>query len=400
LENLTHSLVGAALAQAAAPRTLSASQHRLLIAAGLVSANLPDADLLYVGITPEPLGYLLHHRGHTHTVVGLAVQAVLLAGAFWLVPWLRHAPRGWGGRLAAVMGAGLLSHVPLDAANSYGVHPFAPFDARWFYGDAVFILEPWLWLLLGIPIAWSARRRLTRAAIALILVGLVAGMAAVGVLAGGTAAALSAGAVVIAALTYRLTVPARAQVALAGVVAFEILSFVLAGRARETAQEELRAHVHGDVVDIVLNPNPADPLCWMAIAVEKDEGAGAFALHTGTLSLAPSWHQPSGCASHRFTAGPDAAAGARASWNAPLWQPLARLRALAQDDCWTRAWLQFGRAPAFQGDRLVDLRFAQGARDNFTAMHVPGPRETCPAHVTGWAMPRADLLGGTAAAER
>jgi inner membrane protein len=290
------------------------------------------------------------------------------------------------------MAAGLLSRVPLDAGNSYGVHPFHPFDSRWFYGDAVFILEPWLWLLLGVPVAWNARRPRTRVAVALLLVALVAGMAAVGVVKGGTAAALVAGAALIAVLTYPLTARARVTAAVTALAAFEALSFVLAGAARQTAQAELRGRVRGDIVDIVLNPNPADPLCWMAIAVERDEGARAFALHTGTLSLAPSWHRPSGCASHRFTAGPHAAASARASWNAPLWQPLDRLRALAHDDCWTRAWLQFGRAPAFQGHHIVDLRFAQGERDNFTAMRVPGPRGACPANLTAWAMPRADLL--------
>jgi inner membrane protein len=33
----------------------------------------------------------------------------------------------------------------------------APFDWRWFYGDAVFIVDPWLWLALGAGI-WVARR--------------------------------------------------------------------------------------------------------------------------------------------------------------------------------------------------------------------------------------------------
>jgi len=33
-----------------------------------------------------------------------------------------------------------------------------PFSNRWFYGDAVFIVDPWLWLILGVGI-WLARRR-------------------------------------------------------------------------------------------------------------------------------------------------------------------------------------------------------------------------------------------------
>jgi len=37
---------------------------------------------------------------------------------------------------------GLILHLSMDAMNVYGVHPFAPFDPRWFYGDMIFIVEP------------------------------------------------------------------------------------------------------------------------------------------------------------------------------------------------------------------------------------------------------------------
>jgi inner membrane protein len=52
---------------------------------------------------------------------------------------------------------GLYSHVFLDYLNNYGVRLLAPFDWRWFYGDAVFIIDPWLWIVLGTGI-WVARR--------------------------------------------------------------------------------------------------------------------------------------------------------------------------------------------------------------------------------------------------
>jgi inner membrane protein len=53
---------------------------------------------------------------------------------------------------------GVLSHVALDLLNTYGVRLLMPFDRGWFYGDAVFIIDPWLWLALGVGI-WLARRR-------------------------------------------------------------------------------------------------------------------------------------------------------------------------------------------------------------------------------------------------
>lgn len=394
MDNLTHSLVGAALAHAARPAAPTTAQHRLLVAAGVVSANLPDVDLVYVGITAEPLGYLLHHRGHTHTIVGLVAQAALLAAVWWLVPPIRRAAAGIRRRLAAVIAAGLGSHLLLDAGNSYGIHPFHPFDARWYYGDAVFILEPWLWLLLGIPVAWSARNTATRALVLLLVLGLPAAMTAVGVVTPPVAAVLAGGAASFGAATRRLAVVSRAATALAAASVFVALLVILSRQAGRAARAELRGRATGEVVDVVLNPNPADPVCWMAIGIEKKEAASEFVLHAGTLSLAPRWRPATSCASHRFATGDGGSVDPRAAWNPPLPQPLDRLRALAREDCWTAAWLQFGRAPAFQQELIVDLRFAQGARENFTAMPVGGPPGAggCPAHVTSWAMPRADLL--------
>ncbi len=42
-------------------------------------------------------------------------------------------------------------HLALDFSNNYGVHPFWPVSNRWFYGDAIFIVEPWFWVV-AIPL--------------------------------------------------------------------------------------------------------------------------------------------------------------------------------------------------------------------------------------------------------
>src|ERR1044071_6731268 len=73
VENITHSLVGATLAELALPAGARPAQRRVFFFTGIVAANLPDADLFYTRIAPPPLGYLLHHRGHTHTIVGCVV---------------------------------------------------------------------------------------------------------------------------------------------------------------------------------------------------------------------------------------------------------------------------------------------------------------------------------------
>jgi len=51
----------------------------------------------------------------------------------------------------------VLLHVFMDFTNSYGVRLLMPFSDRWFYGDALYIVDPWLYLTLGLG-WWLAKR--------------------------------------------------------------------------------------------------------------------------------------------------------------------------------------------------------------------------------------------------
>ena len=44
---------------------------------------------------------------------------------------------------------GVLLHVYMDFMNSYGVRLLMPFSDRWFYGDALYIVDPVLYVLFG-----------------------------------------------------------------------------------------------------------------------------------------------------------------------------------------------------------------------------------------------------------
>jgi inner membrane protein len=52
---------------------------------------------------------------------------------------------------------GVLLHVFMDFTNSYGVRLLMPFSERWFYGDALYIVDPWLYLTLGLG-WWLAKK--------------------------------------------------------------------------------------------------------------------------------------------------------------------------------------------------------------------------------------------------
>lgn len=178
MDNITHTVVGLGVGELLerslppeADAALARTRRRLLLIACALASNFPDLDLFLSGQLPDPLGYLLNHRGHTHTLLYAVPQALALAALLWLCwPAARtllraSAPARRG--LAASVVAGLGLHLLLDYTNSYGLHPFYPFDGRWFYGDMVFIVEPLYWIAFGAPLAMMlATRRARMAALA------------------------------------------------------------------------------------------------------------------------------------------------------------------------------------------------------------------------------------------
>src|SRR5689334_5637025 len=102
MDNLSHSvaglLAGEILHRALPAETepaLEQSRHRLLLISCSLASNFPDLDLIYASLLPAPLGYLLHHRGHTRTILYAFPQALLLALLTWLCwPAARRLLRG------------------------------------------------------------------------------------------------------------------------------------------------------------------------------------------------------------------------------------------------------------------------------------------------------------------
>jgi inner membrane protein len=41
------------------------------------------------------------------------------------------------------------THPSLDWLNNYGMRWLMPFEGRWFYGDSLYIVDPWVWIVLG-----------------------------------------------------------------------------------------------------------------------------------------------------------------------------------------------------------------------------------------------------------
>lgn len=147
MENLTHSLVGLAAAKAGLERLSPAATT-----ACVVAANAPDIDLL------TALGgrwaYLHHHRGITHSIAGTLALALLVASAFYIsyriIARVRQKPSkaSFRGLLLASLIVSA-THPLMDWTNNYGLRPLLPWSAEWYYGDLVYITDPWLWLCIG-----------------------------------------------------------------------------------------------------------------------------------------------------------------------------------------------------------------------------------------------------------
>lgn len=176
MDNICHTLAGAALGEAGLKRRTGLSMATLMIA-----ANLPDID----AVTVVTGGSLALRRGWTHGVLAMAVLPILLVGL--MLAWDRWSRRrrdaGAGDpvrsrELLLLAYIGVLSHPLLDWLNTYGVRLLMPFDGTWFYGDALFIIDPWMWAMLAGGV-FVARRAAAAppARIALWLVGFyLAGM--------------------------------------------------------------------------------------------------------------------------------------------------------------------------------------------------------------------------------
>jgi inner membrane protein len=159
VEPLTHFLTGACLGRAGFNRKTALATLTMTL-----GAEAADIDIVAY-LKGSTFGFA-HHRGITHTFVGVPFVAAAVVLLVWIIyrirerfrkneeghaAWLRQ--RGLPEKPRWIVLYGLaclagLSHILLDFTNNYGVRPFEPFSYRWFAWDIVFIYEPLLYIIL------------------------------------------------------------------------------------------------------------------------------------------------------------------------------------------------------------------------------------------------------------
>jgi inner membrane protein len=408
MDNITHTLAGlligetmsralpAARSALAAPR-----RRRVLLVVAAVASNLPDADLLYTMAAGHKLAYLSQHRGYTHTFLGalLAVLLVLLALEGW-ARWRRAAlTRSDQVAILLTLAVSLLLHLALDFTNSYGVHPWWPLDDRWYYGDAVFIVEPLLWACAA-PLFFILRGRISRGFIALVLVAALA-------LSFGTHWVLPSSGIALALLMAALLFAgwrAAPTVALGCAIAAWLgvtaaFAFASHAAAQRLESEFASVHPHERLLDHVLTPMPANPLCWDAITVSLE--AGRYDLRRAVVAAAPGLLRAGSCPDRTLdgaTTAPLRTSAAVSSdgvqWLDTYEASASEFASVARTYCDAAVLLRFARAPFLAsyagGEAIGDLRFDREPGLGFaeTALAAHG----CSTPVPPWAPPRRELL--------
>lgn len=115
-----------------------------------------------------PAADLAFRRGWTHGILALVLWPFVLTGALILVDRavrrIRSSARDTPSavipsQLLLLSAIAILSHPALDTLNTYGVRWLMPFSGRWYYGDTLFIVDPWVWLALAIGVILSRPAR-------------------------------------------------------------------------------------------------------------------------------------------------------------------------------------------------------------------------------------------------
>src|SRR5690349_21979895 len=128
--NTTHTFVGLAIARTGAAKW---APHAAVTA--VIASNFPDIDSI-AGFWGTA-SYLDHHRGITHSLIGVPILSLLLSLVMYFFS-------GNFVRTYAVALIAMVTHPALDYLNPYGVRPFLPMNGTWYYGDTLFIFDPYL----------------------------------------------------------------------------------------------------------------------------------------------------------------------------------------------------------------------------------------------------------------
>jgi inner membrane protein len=409
LDNLTHTLIGVLVGETIARTTRATHQglepqqrRNLLVTMMGVGSNLPDLDFVQSAISGGKIDYLLQHRGYTHTVIGgLLIAALLFLVSEAWCRWRRWSPSVTDRlQFMGIAVLALLLHVAMDFANNYGVHPFWPFYNGWLYGDTIFIWEPLLWTAAA-PLVFALRTVTARVLVAALLATAVAVCIGSGLVPWQFCTVM----IVLSLLMLMVGRNLAPRPAVVVGICVWLAITALFAVARSSVERQARALIsrqlpHSTVLEYVLTPMPANPVCWDVLLPMSE--ADLYTVRRAMWSLMPSLLRADECPGRDLLSNITAPLVAVAAentastyWYGEIAMARDQFSRLSESSCDVAAFMQFARVPwALHRERgwiVGDLRYDREPEAGFAELEIGS--NPCPASLPPWLPPRSDLLG-------
>ena len=390
MDNVTHTLIGITFSKVlvSGKKQISGPEKQALFWTAVFGNNLPDIDSVWTFFRRNVdgnLSYLLEHRGYTHTLLGALPMGLLAAGiGCWIarIKLTRHF-------LISVVLCGFLSvllHIGADTLNDYGVHPLSPFFNRWYYGDSVFILEPFLWMTM-IPltvasIQWKPGRWIWS----------MLGLGLLGVLwTSHFTPIFTAAAATVWGLSFSFMEKRKWGFGpvLVGLFLLIFGFSYSSHQAKMMIRNHFDRNVHGEILqEVITTPAPGNPFCWNAWLVTQSPNE--FISKNVIVSLWPAHVDPVNCYPNRGNLRTAPLSPASNESSAALqWLGDYHLsRRTFQDWSWKnscfRAFLAFSRLPFLaevEGHWIAgDLRYDRGKGKGFAQVDLEREKECALLH--------------------
>jgi inner membrane protein len=365
MDPIAHTLLGAAMA-----RTRLGRDRPLAMPVLVLASNAPDIDVVaYFWSSDVALAF---RRGLTHGPLGLALLPLLVVWVVWIVGkrWRTESganferiarERASFSALVALSYVAMLTHPALDWLNTYGVRFLYPFDRRWFYGDTLFIVDPWVWLLLGAGVILGARvgassRKATVGWAALAVLASAMLLTAADSIPGKMVWLSGVGAVAAVQVAGRPSTE-RGRRRLAGVCVALFATYVALSVGAAVASRSLVRRVVGEPIErLMVGPLPLTPARREAVAITNNElRYGRFRWLASPRFEWVDWSRPL----------PPRSPVLDAAWNDPS------IRGFAG---WARfPWAEIDEHPDFWEVHFMDARYTleRGARFGSVMVRVP-----------------------------
>jgi inner membrane protein len=285
------------------------------------------------------------------------------------------------------------------------VHPFWPIDRHWSYGDTLFIVEPWVWVIF-LPFLFFGVENLIGKAVAIAILAAAIGLEWFsGFVLPTMALFITLTAAFSILIHWKFPKKTAHGVMWACFLIVLCIFYKTSVYTKEIVERVEDQERPGIIIhDTVLSPLPSNFFCWRVQTVESLGPMKTYRVRDGLVTPFPGWVDFTDCsklAMSKHSKGLQVNPKNEVHWFREKLLDLSVPQRLEKEDCDVKGLLRFSRVPVFEktGKGMVkfyDARFEREGRTNFTEVIVPEfplIKSECPG-IPSWIPPREDLLTG------